>query len=474
MKYRELGKTGLCVSEIGLGALEIGRDWGFDYRPRWAKASAEEAMAVLHTALESGINLIDTAPAYQQSEERIGLWLKGVRRDDVIIATKAGETFDGTSTYDFSYRAILQSIDNSLKRLGTEYLDIVQLHGPSLADLKRGEAEQALIDAKAAGKIRCTGLSADVEVALYGVANGSFDVVQVDYSLLDASAMRQLLPLARHQGVGVLVRSVFHRAALARPIWDEPGVPPELRRQVEAVWARIARHFQRDSNIDFELMRRVALQFALGNSLVDCTLIGTRSAQHLRWSAEIAEGAPLDEALLQELLAQAGGVDTLARCAWVDDPLLAYYHDCEWGRRPDTDERWFEFVVLETFQAGLSWKTILNKRKAFREAFYGFDVNKVAEFTEADVERLLNNPAIVRNRKKIEAAVENAKIARELIREYGSLERFFLERVQTEPDPLQVLQQTFRFVGRTTAESIVYATGIVSPPHPEPCWLHRP
>jgi DNA-3-methyladenine glycosylase I len=451
--------------------LEIGRDWGFDYKPRWARASAEEATAVLNAALDIGINLIDTAPAYQQSEERIGQWLEGVRRDEVVIATKAGETFDGTSTYDFSYRAILESIDNSLQRLGTDYLDIVQLHGPSLADLRSGEAEQALQDAKAAGKIRCTGLSADVEVALYGVANGSFDVVQVDYSLLDASAMKLLLPLARHQGVGVLVRSVFHRAALARPLGDELGVPAELLRQVEAAWAPIARHYQRDSDIDFALLRQVALQFALANPLVDCVLVGTRSAQHLRWSAEIAERAPLDEALLQELLAQAGGVDPLDRCSWVDNPLLVYYHDREWGRHPQGDARWFEFVVLETFQAGLSWRTILNKRKAFREAFQGFDVDKVAEFTESDIERLLNNPAIVRNRKKIEAAVENARIARELIREYGSLERFFLERVRTAADPLQILQNTFRFVGRTTAESIAYATGILPPPHPEPCWL---
>jgi DNA-3-methyladenine glycosylase I len=161
-----------------------------------------------------------------------------------------------------------------------------------------------------------------------------------------------------------------------------------------------------------------------------------------------------------------------ARCDWVTDPLLVYYHDYEWGFSPTYDNRWFEFVVLETFQAGLSWKTILNKRLGFRRAFHGFDIDQVARFNDGDVERLLADANIVRNRKKILASIENAQIMVRLRGEFGSLNVYFTKHVATLPDPLSHLMRTFRFVGKTTAESIAYATGLLEPPHDPHCYKH--
>src|SRR5918995_3686790 len=123
-------------------------------------------------------------------------------------------------------------------------------------------------------------------------------------------------------------------------------------------------------------------------------------------------------------MAQAGlveGSDGITRCAWPGHlPDYLHYHDHEWGRPVADDYRLFEKICLEGFQSGLSWLTILRKRESFREAFAGFDYERVAEFGEADIERLLGNAGIVRHRGKIVSTINNAKRARELAEEAGS------------------------------------------------------
>src|SRR5947209_7533903 len=116
------------------------------------------------------------------------------------------------------------------------------------------------------------------------------------------------------------------------------------------------------------------------------------------------------------------GEDGVSRCWWADSaPDYRAYHDREWGFPVADDVRLFEKLSLEGFQSGLSWLTILRKREAFRRAFAGFDFDRVAEFDERDVERLLGDAAIVRHRGKIEAVVNNARHAHDLVREHGTL-----------------------------------------------------
>jgi len=111
----------------------------------------------------------------------------------------------------------------------------------------------------------------------------------------------------------------------------------------------------------------------------------------------------------------------IKRCGWCgDDPLYVRYHDEEWGKLVDDDKTMFEFLVLESAQAGLSWITVLRRRENYRKAFANFDVRKVAKFTEQDVERLMQDTGIIRNRKKIEAAISNAVRLMEIQKEFGS------------------------------------------------------
>jgi len=122
------------------------------------------------------------------------------------------------------------------------------------------------------------------------------------------------------------------------------------------------------------------------------------------------------------------------RCAWAGtDPLLVRYHDTEWGVPLHDDRRLFEFLVLESAQAGLSWITILRKRENYRQAFDGFDPQRVAVYGAARIEHLLEDPGIVRNRRKIEAAVRNARVFLEIQDEFGSFDAYLSRFVAGRP-----------------------------------------
>ena len=175
---------------------------------------------------------------------------------------------------------------------------------------------------------------------------------------------------------------------------------------------------------------------------------------------------------------------TKCRCPWLDDtkPDYVEYHDTEWGVPVFDDQKMFECLVLESAQAGLSWYTILKKREGYREAFANFDVNKVAQYSEKDVEALIQNPAIVRNRLKIEATVNNAKRFIEIQQEFGSFCKFIWGFLDFKPivNTIEVLEdyvatseisdklakdmkkRGFKFLGSTTLYSHLQATGLIN------------
>jgi len=173
------------------------------------------------------------------------------------------------------------------------------------------------------------------------------------------------------------------------------------------------------------------------------------------------------------------GPDGQSRCRWSGAaPDFLDYHDTEWGYPVGDDRRLFEKLCLESFQSGLSWRTILAKRENFRAAFDGFDFNKVASYTDRDIERLLQNAGIVRHRRKIEAAINNAKRTQELIEQEGSLATYIWSY---EPDPEHLAKpQTattcdeaialakdlkkrgWKFVGPTTVYAFMQAMGLVN------------
>lgn len=179
-----------------------------------------------------------------------------------------------------------------------------------------------------------------------------------------------------------------------------------------------------------------------------------------------------------------------ARCAWCgDDPLYVAYHDQEWGRPERDDSKLFEMLILEGAQAGLSWITILRKREGYRRAFHGFDPVKVAAMDEADVERLMQDAGIVRNRLKIRSAIRNAKVFLQMQRQHGSfagwlwahvdgrplLRRHDDERVPASTDLSDRVSKALKkagmnFVGSTVIYAYLQACGVVND-HMSDCFL---
>jgi DNA-3-methyladenine glycosylase I len=182
----------------------------------------------------------------------------------------------------------------------------------------------------------------------------------------------------------------------------------------------------------------------------------------------------------------------VSRCAWAQTPLSIAYHDEEWGVPVHDDVVLFEFITLEGAQAGLSWETILRKRDAYRDAFAGFDPAKVARFTPARVEKLMQDPGIVRNRLKIASTISNASAFLAVQREFGSFDKYVWRFVGGKPivnrrrsmkevpvktpasDALSkdLLQRGFRFVGSTICYAFMQAVGLVDD-HTDDCFRRR-
>ena len=181
------------------------------------------------------------------------------------------------------------------------------------------------------------------------------------------------------------------------------------------------------------------------------------------------------------------GMQSHVRCHWCNmrNPLYVHYHDTEWGVPLHDERTLFEMLLLECFQAGLSWECILNKREAFRKAFDGFDSGKVSAYDTARMEALSHDPGIVRNRLKIAAAVVNAGVFRAIAAEWGSFDRYIWSftggktvfECDKTSSPLSdriskdLKKRGMKFVGTTIVYSYLQAIGIVNS-HEEGCWLH--
>ncbi len=182
----------------------------------------------------------------------------------------------------------------------------------------------------------------------------------------------------------------------------------------------------------------------------------------------------------------------LNRCGWCEgDELYEAYHDNEWGVPVYDDDTIFEFLILETFQAGLSWITVLRKRENFREAFDNFDYNKIANYSEEKIQELLQNPGIIRNKLKVRATITNAKAFTEVQKEFSSFSKYIWDFVDGDPIQNEVedyknapattaisdklskdlKKKGFKFVGSTVLYAHMQATGMVND-HEISCFRH--
>jgi aryl-alcohol dehydrogenase-like predicted oxidoreductase len=250
MVQRRLGNTGLAVSPIGLGTTKLGRNSDVKYPAPFKLPSDMQVEELLRAALDLGVNLIDTAPAYGKSERRLGAFIAG-QRDRWVLCTKCGERYEnGRSNYDFSRPALISSVDASLRHLKTDYVDILLLHsdGRDLEILAQTDVLETLQYFKAQGKARAVGISAKTPEGVAAAAS-TLDVIMAPFSRQDPN-LAQALTKAHSRGIGILgIKGLFSG----------------------------------------HLKAAAAIEFVLGQPFIDVLIVGTIDPAHLREAVSVAE-----------------------------------------------------------------------------------------------------------------------------------------------------------------------------------------
>jgi L-galactose dehydrogenase len=291
MKYRKLGRTGLDVSALSFGASSLGSVF--------RETDDAESIRTVHEALDLGINLIDVSPYYglTKAETVLGKAISQCARDRFILTTKAGRY--GSDEFDFSEQRILASVDESLKRLQTDYIDILFLHDIEFVAFEQVAegAFSALEKLKQSGKIRYYGVSG-LPLAVFekAVAHTQLDAVlsYCHYSLNDTSLL-ELAPLLDKHGVGLISASPLSMGLLStRPVADWHPATDDIK----AICKKAADHCA-NKGAD---ITKLAVQFAVANERIPTTLVSTANPDNIRKNIQWIE-EPMDEQLLSEVLA---------------------------------------------------------------------------------------------------------------------------------------------------------------------------
>jgi aryl-alcohol dehydrogenase-like predicted oxidoreductase len=282
MEKRTFGKTGLQVTPLGFGGAEIG----------YHGVAPEEVGKLLNSALDAGLNVIDTAECYVNSEEMIGKAV-GHRRKDFHLFTKCGHVNGMTST-DWSAPGLLRSIDRSLQHLRTDRLDLIQLHSCSEDELRKGEVIEALQKARAAGKTRYIGYRGDGSAARYAIECGGFDALQTSVSIADQEAIELTLPLAVKNNMGVIAKRPIANAA-----WRTGAKPASAYHH--AYWDRLQVLDYGFLKGDLNETVATALRFTLSVPGVHTAIVGTTNPARWKENAELVARGPLPKAEFQAI-----------------------------------------------------------------------------------------------------------------------------------------------------------------------------
>ena len=283
MEKRTLGRTGLEISALGFGGAEIG----------YQNASLETVERLLGSALDAGLNIIDTAECYAGSEELIGRAV-GHRRDQFHLFTKCGHA-SGLPYEDWDPQLLRESIDRSLTRLGTDCVDLIQLHSCGEDKLRQGDVIAVLLEAQEAGKTRFIGYSGDREAARYAVECGAFDTLQTSVNIADQQPLFLTLPLALENNVGVIAKRPLANAA-----WLRSDVPADDYSY--PYWTRLQAlgyDFLTASNA-----ASVALRFTLAQPAVATAIVGTQNPERWLQNAKMLEAGPLSAGQIEAIQAR--------------------------------------------------------------------------------------------------------------------------------------------------------------------------
>lgn len=293
MQTSTLGRTGLEVTRLGAGLAEIGEEQTLE--------DIEKVGRVLNIALDGGINFLDTASSYFESEEMIGCTVAH-RRDEYILATKVGRRPGGTSDELWTAKTIGETIERSLTRMRTDYVDLVQLHSCEVPVLERGEATEALLRAKEAGKIRFIGYSGDNEPAAWAVDSGQFDTVQTSFNLVDQHARTKLFGTARAKGMGIIAKRPIANGAWgvdrspSEGLKFSPNYADEYFRRAQTVAQMGPIPGAPDDRI------LLALGFVMAHMEVDTAIVGTRTPKYMAANIEMVnDQLPISGEAVEEL-----------------------------------------------------------------------------------------------------------------------------------------------------------------------------
>ncbi|GMA21636.1 aldo/keto reductase [Arsenicicoccus piscis] len=292
MQTRTLGRTGLDVTTVSFGTAPIGGLFG--------DVSEADAIRVVHEAIDAGVTFIDTSPYYGSAEERLGKALTGGLRDRIVLGTKAGRY--GVDSFDFSAKGIRASVERSLRLLGTDHVDILQLHDIEFVDLQPviDEGYPELLRLRDEGKCRFIGMTGyPISVFERVVRECDLDVVltYAHGTLLDDSIATRLGPIADERGTG-LINAAAVALGLLTPRGPAAGdghpATPVIREAADRMRAVCA-----EAGVDIAFL---ANQYAIQRAGCPTTLVGTAKSAHLRSALEAAD-APIDEDLLAAVLA---------------------------------------------------------------------------------------------------------------------------------------------------------------------------
>ncbi|MFD3559733.1 aldo/keto reductase [Streptomyces sp. NPDC058686] len=302
MRYRELGRSGMSVSEIGYGAWGIGASG-------WVGATEDESVRALHRAIDLGVNFIDTARGYGESERIVGRVVRERAGDDVLVATKVPPMNriwpapDGIDPADaFPGAHIRESVETSLRVSGLDHFDVVQFHVWSDEWVGRGDWLQTVEELKKEGKIRLFGVSVNDHQpanALTLVRSGFVDTVQVIYNIFDQAPADALLPVCEEHGVGVIVRVALDEGGLTgritagttfpegdfRARYFRDDRPAQVERKVAGIVA--------DLGIAPDEIAEHALRFVLSSPAVSTVIPGMRTVRNVERNTALSDGRPL-------------------------------------------------------------------------------------------------------------------------------------------------------------------------------------
>jgi aryl-alcohol dehydrogenase-like predicted oxidoreductase len=291
MKLRRLGITDLHASEIALGTVELGLDYGIPGHGQHIRPVETDAIRLLNEALDLGVNFIDTARAYGNSEEIIGKALKH-RRGEYILATKIGP-FDACDLESPTLRdRVWKSLETSLRMLQTDYIDLLMIHSASVEVIQKSDKLlEALYAIRQQGYIRYLGASVYEDAAPEALRRGGFECLQIPYNALDRMSEETILPSASEKGVGIVARSVLLKGAITARYRELPDDLSELKAAAASL-----EHLAEAAGMSLPEM---AFRYVLSSDVI--ALCGTARREELRSAIEAANRGPLDAELVAQI-----------------------------------------------------------------------------------------------------------------------------------------------------------------------------